>query len=104
MARYDADWVRTHYDEYGMREWDRWGESPVEPSELHVCPTGCVPEAGRFTCRPARTTHGIAAADLSSADAFPRRSVGVAATSRDARRAARGADPSRRSCRPAAST
>ena len=36
MARYDPDWVRTHYDEYGMREWHRWDESPVERAKLHV--------------------------------------------------------------------
>ena len=36
MARYDPDWVRAHYDEYGMREWDRWDESPVERVKFHV--------------------------------------------------------------------
>jgi hypothetical protein len=30
MGHYNADWVRRHYDEYGIKEWNRWEESPVE--------------------------------------------------------------------------
>ncbi len=35
-AAYDADWIRTYYDAYGMKEWDRWDASPVERIKLHV--------------------------------------------------------------------
>jgi len=79
MARYDPDWVRAHYDEYGACEWDRWDESPVERVKfrvhLHylrerVQPGDRVLEigagAGRFTREIARITNRIVVADLSS--------------------------------------
>jgi len=78
MARYDPDWVRDHYDAYGMREWDRWEESPVERVKFyvhlhylreHVRPGQRVLEigagAGRFTRELARITDRIVVADLS---------------------------------------
>lgn len=78
MARYDPDWVRTHYDEYGMREWSRWEESPVERVKflvhLHylrkcVRPGDRVLEigagAGRFTRELARITDRVVVADIS---------------------------------------
>ena len=79
MARYDPDWVRAHFDEYGMREWHRWDESPVERVKFHVhlhylqqcvSPGDRVLEigagAGRFTRELARITDRIVVADLSS--------------------------------------
>ena len=30
MAEYNRDWVKSYYDKYGKREWDRWDVSPVE--------------------------------------------------------------------------
>jgi len=78
MARYDPDWVRAHYDEYGMREWDRWDESPVERVKFHVhlhylrehvrtndrvLEVGA--GAGRFTRELARITDRIVVADIS---------------------------------------
>ena len=35
-ASYDPDWIRTYYDGYGMKEWDRWDVSPVERVKFHV--------------------------------------------------------------------
>jgi len=78
MARYDPDWVRAHYDEYGTREWNRWEESGVERIKFHihlyylqthVRPGGRVLEigagAGRFTRELARICERIVVADLS---------------------------------------
>ena len=78
MAHYDADWVRKHYDEYGMKEWHRWDESPVERVKyfvhLHhlksnVRPTDRVLEigagAGRFTQQLAAIANQIVVADIS---------------------------------------
>ena len=78
MARYDPDWVRAHYDEYGMREWDRWDESPVERVKFHVhlhylrehVRTGdrvleVGAGAGRFTRELAGITDRIVVADIS---------------------------------------
>jgi len=30
MQNYDPQWIRKHYDDYGMQEWNRWELSPVE--------------------------------------------------------------------------
>jgi len=75
---YNADWVRRYYDEYGMKEWNRWEESPVERIKFHihlhhlknhVCPTDRVLEigagAGRFTQELAKITDRIVVADIS---------------------------------------
>ncbi len=78
MARYDPDWVRSHYDAYGMQEWDRWDESPVERVKFHVhlhylqqhvrsgdrvLEIGA--GAGRFTRELARITDRVVVADIS---------------------------------------
>lgn len=78
MGHYSADWVRQYYDEYGMREWNRWEESPVERVKFsihlhhlqnHVGPTDRVLEigagAGRFTQELAKITSHIVVADIS---------------------------------------
>jgi SAM-dependent methyltransferase len=36
MARYDPEWLRTYYNEYGELEWERWDASPTEEAKLHV--------------------------------------------------------------------
>jgi len=35
-AGYNAQWVETHYDEYGAREWERLVQTPVDEVSLHV--------------------------------------------------------------------
>lgn len=79
MSAYDADWVRRYFDEYGIKEWLRWDESPVERIKyfvhLHYLKQ-CVARddrvleigagAGRFTRDLAAITNRIVVADLSS--------------------------------------
>ncbi|MFC2081791.1 class I SAM-dependent methyltransferase [Candidatus Bipolaricaulota bacterium] len=79
MSTYDADWVRRYFDEYGIKEWLRWDESPVERIKyfvhLHYLKQ-CVARddrvleigagAGRFTRELAAITNRIVVADLSS--------------------------------------
>jgi len=79
MSAYDADWVRSYFDEYGMKEWLRWDESPVERIKffvhLHYLKQ-CIERddrvleigagAGRFTRELAALTDRIVVADLSS--------------------------------------
>lgn len=36
MTKYDPGWVKSHYDEYGTREWARWDKSPVEQIKFDV--------------------------------------------------------------------
>lgn len=36
LVRYDPVWVREFYDDYGMREWERWDASPVERIKFAV--------------------------------------------------------------------
>ena len=36
MARYDPDWVRSYYDEYGEKEWVRWDGNPVQQIKFEV--------------------------------------------------------------------
>ena len=79
MSDYDADWVRRYFDDYGMKEWRRWDESPVERVkffvhrhyvEESVARGDRVLEigagAGRFTRELARWTDRIVVADISS--------------------------------------
>lgn len=78
MARYDAGWVRSFYNEYGEREWERWDKSPVEQikfdvhlyylrkylqSEHRILEMGA--GAGRFTQELAQISDHIAVADIS---------------------------------------
>jgi SAM-dependent methyltransferase len=78
MAKYDPDWVRSHYDAYGSREWERWDESPVEQIkfEVHlhylrhylqadsrILEMGA--GAGRFTLELAKISQRIVVADIS---------------------------------------
>jgi SAM-dependent methyltransferase len=78
MHAYDASWVRRYYDEYGMKEWDRWDISPVERIKYfvhlhylrqHIFPGSRVLEmgagAGRFTEQLAKLTDRIVVADIS---------------------------------------
>ncbi len=78
MTHYDAEWIRTYYDAYGMKEWHRWDASRVERVKLcvhlhhlrqHVSPTDRVLEigagAGRFTQELASLANGIVVADIS---------------------------------------
>jgi SAM-dependent methyltransferase len=36
MTRYDPQWVRQFYAEYGEKEWDRHEKTPTEEVKLHV--------------------------------------------------------------------
>jgi ubiquinone/menaquinone biosynthesis C-methylase UbiE len=78
MAEYDRDWLKSYYDEYGEREWERWNASPVEQVkfEVHlyylrrhltaddrILEIGAGP--GRFTQELARISNRIVVADLS---------------------------------------
>ena len=78
MTHYDPDWIRTYFDDYGVREWDRWDESSVERVKFHVhlhylrqhVRTGdrtleIGAGAGRFTREIARITDRIVVADIS---------------------------------------
>ena len=78
MTRYDPNWVRTHYDAYGEKEWQRWDTSPVERVKLaihmHYLRQSIQPgervlemgaASGRFTQELARITQRIVVADLS---------------------------------------
>ena len=77
-ASYDPDWIRTHYDAYGMKEWDRWDVSPVERVKFHIhlhylrahiAASDRVLEigagAGRFTQALADVASSIVVADIS---------------------------------------
>ncbi len=78
MTRYDPDWVRSYYNEYGDKEWERWDESPVQQIkfEVHlyylqkylqahhrILEIGAGP--GRFTQELARISEKIVVADIS---------------------------------------
>ena len=78
MVEYDRDWLRSYYDEYGEREWERWDASPVEQVkfEVHlyylrehltaddrILEIGAGP--GRFTQELAKISNRIVVADLS---------------------------------------
>ena len=78
MTHYDPKWVRTYYDQYAEKEWQRWDRSPVQRIKLEVHlhylrqaiqPGDRVLEigaaSGRFTQELARITEGIVVADLS---------------------------------------
>jgi SAM-dependent methyltransferase len=75
---YDPDWVRTYYDQYAEKEWQRWDRSPVQRVKLEVHlhylrqsiqPGDRVLEIGagpgRFTRELARITDRIVVADIS---------------------------------------
>jgi SAM-dependent methyltransferase len=78
MAKYDPDWVRSHYNEYGEKEWERWDKDPVQQVkfEVHlhylrsylgandrVLEIGA--GAGRFTQKLAKISERIVVADIS---------------------------------------
>ena len=78
MTEYDPDWVKSYYDEFGQREWDRWDVSPVEQVKLEVhlhylrkylkaddriLEIGAGP--GRFTQELAKLSNRIVVADIS---------------------------------------
>jgi ubiquinone/menaquinone biosynthesis C-methylase UbiE len=78
MTNYDRDWVRSFFDEYGMREWERWDLGPVEQVKfavhLHylkkylsasdrILEIGVGP--GRFTQELVRIVNKIVVADIS---------------------------------------
>jgi SAM-dependent methyltransferase len=78
VTRYDPKWVRTYYDQYAEKEWQRWDRSPVERVKLEVHlhylrqairPGDRVLEigaaSGRFTQELARITGRVVVADLS---------------------------------------
>ncbi len=78
MTKYDPDWVRSHYDQYGEREWERWDKSPVERIKfevhLHYLQEYLTPDdrileigagAGRFTQELAKISKEIVVADIS---------------------------------------
>lgn len=78
MAEYDPAWVKSYFDEYGEREWQRWDKGPVEQIKLEVhlhylrnylesddriLEIGAGP--GRFTQELARISDSIVVADIS---------------------------------------
>jgi ubiquinone/menaquinone biosynthesis C-methylase UbiE len=78
MAKYDSNWVRSYYDEYGKKEWDRWDKNPVEQIkfEVHlyylrkylqandrILEIGA--GAGRFTQELGKISKNIVVADIS---------------------------------------
>jgi SAM-dependent methyltransferase len=78
MTAYDRDWIRAYFDEYGMREWERWERSSVEQVKFavhvhylrqflgaqdRILEIGA--GAGRFTQELAKITGKIVVADLS---------------------------------------
>ena len=78
MTEYNPDWVRTFYDEYGEREWERWDKSPIEQvkfevhlhylkeylgSDDRILEIGA--GAGRFTQKLAEISAKIVVADIS---------------------------------------
>jgi len=78
MAEYDRDWVKSYYDEYGKREWERWDVSPVEQVKFevhlyylrrHLEANDRILEigagAGRFTQELAKISDKIVVADIS---------------------------------------
>ena len=77
MAKYDPDWVKSYYDQYGKKEWDRWDASPVEQVKFEVHlhylrtylqSTGRILEIGagpgRFTQHLAAISNRIVVADI----------------------------------------
>lgn len=78
MTKYDPDWVKAHYDEYGEKEWARWDKSPVQQIKfevhLHYLRSYLQADdrileigagAGRFTQQLARISDKIVVADIS---------------------------------------
>ena len=78
MTEYDRDWVKSYYDEYGKREWERWDASPVEQVKFevhlyylrrHLEANERILEigagAGRFTQELAKISNKIVVADIS---------------------------------------
>jgi ubiquinone/menaquinone biosynthesis C-methylase UbiE len=78
MTEYDPDWVKSYFDEFGQREWERWDVSPVEQIKLEVhlhylhrylgaddriLEIGA--GAGRFTQKLAKISPRIVVADIS---------------------------------------
>lgn len=78
MADYSPEWVRDHYDRYGLQEWDRWERDEVQQVKLRlhlaylerylraddrVLEMGA--GAGRFTREIARITGRVVVADIS---------------------------------------
>ena len=78
MTKYDSDWVRTYYNKYGEKEWERWDKSPVQQIkfEVHlyylqryIQKNNRILEigagAGRFTQELAKISKKIVVADIS---------------------------------------
>ncbi len=78
MMNYDPDWVKSYYDQYGTKEWQRWDASLVEQVKLEVhlhylraclraddriLEIGAGP--GRFTQHLAGISNRIVVADIS---------------------------------------
>jgi SAM-dependent methyltransferase len=78
MAIYNPDWVKSYYDQYGQKEWQRWDLNLVEQVKFQVHlyylrqylkETDRILEigagAGRFTQELARISKQILVADIS---------------------------------------
>jgi SAM-dependent methyltransferase len=78
MTQYDPTWVRSYFDAFGQREWERWDRSPVERVKLavhlhylraYLAPGERILEigagAGRFTQELGRMSDRIVVADIS---------------------------------------
>ena len=78
MPTYDADWLRAFYDEYGVKEWERWDRDLVQRVKFEVrlhylrqylCPSDRILEIGagpgRFTLELSKLVERIVVGDIS---------------------------------------
>jgi SAM-dependent methyltransferase len=78
VVKYDPGWVKSYYDQYAEKEWQRWDKSPVERVKfqihLHYLKNTLTADdrileigagAGRFTQELARISNQIVVADIS---------------------------------------
>lgn len=78
MAKYDREWVKSYFNEFGQKEWERWDSTTVDQIKLEVhlhyirkylkanarvLEIGAGP--GRFTQYIAQITNRIIVADIS---------------------------------------
>jgi ubiquinone/menaquinone biosynthesis C-methylase UbiE len=35
-TRYDQNWIAQYFDEYGIKEWQRWEKTPADRVKLHI--------------------------------------------------------------------
>ena len=75
---YDPDWLKAHYDDYGIKEWERWDRNLVQQVKfdvhLHYLRDNLRPDdrvleigagPGRFTVELAKMVKSIVVGDIS---------------------------------------